>query len=123
MVALAPTITSGALAEGGTFISARTERRPDTRSISQLISSAEGCVVVGRLRPGCVAGQPGVRPGKMLPELLGHERHERMQQFNGFRQHMGRAGPRFRLGTLVVAIEHRLEQLQIPVAELVQTNR
>ena len=36
----APTTTSGAFAEGGTFISELTERMPETRSTSQLISSA-----------------------------------------------------------------------------------
>jgi hypothetical protein len=40
VAAFAPTKTSGAVAAGGTFISERTERMPETRSISQLISAA-----------------------------------------------------------------------------------
>ena len=51
VVSLAPTTTSGAIAAGGTFISERTERMPETSSISQLISAAASASSKSGCRP------------------------------------------------------------------------
>ena len=51
------------------------------------------------------------------PQLLGDERHERVQQLQDLVQHPGRGGARLGLGRLVLAVQHRLDQLEVPVAE------
>ena len=118
---LAPTRTSGAIAAGGTFISERTERMPETRSISQLISAAASASA--KSGAGQAAWQSSVArvalARRLRPQLLRHERHERMQQLVDLVEHEGRAACAFGLGRLVVAHEDRLQQFEIPVAELV----
>ncbi len=46
-----------------------------------------------------------------------------MQQLVDLIQDIGRAGLGLALGRFIVAIEDRLQEFEIPVAELVQTKR
>ena len=52
------------------------------------------------------------------PKLFGDERHERMQELQDLIEHPGRHRARLGLGRIVVARQQRLDQLEIPVAEL-----
>src|SRR6266498_4692674 len=52
-----------------------------------------------------------------LPQLLGDERRERVQELEDLVAHPCRHRPRFILGGPVRALQHRLCQFQIPVAE------
>ena len=108
--------TSGILAPAGTFISARTERTPLISSMTQCISA--GGVGVAAQRPSAIRLHQHFRAAlPSLPKLFGDERHEGMQQFQQLVAHPGGGGASFRLGALVRAVEQRLGELQIPVAE------
>ena len=56
------------------------------------------------------------------PKLFRDEGHERMQHFQYLIERPRRHGARLGLCRLVVAGKQRLDQLEIPVAELPQTN-
>ena len=66
-----------------------------------------------------MTGKPCPTSRQMLKQLFGHEWHEWMQQLYSFGQDMCGTGTRFDLRSLVLAAEHRLEQFQIPVANLI----
>src|SRR5262249_57036105 len=72
------------------------------------------------LRPGREREQPLARRAgfrRDLPQLLGDERRERMQQLEDFVTRPGGHRARLVLGAAVGALQHRLGQLEIPVAE------
>ena len=108
------------LVAGAMFISARTERIAVTRSITQPISASASA----SSRPSCFGQASSAsrwsRFGRLLcrdaPQLLGDERHERMQQLQDLVERPGGSGARLVLGGAVGAGEHRLGQLEIPVA-------
>ena len=120
--AIASFSTSAIFADGGTFISARTERTPETRSISQCIS-ARGIVVR--------AAGPQVRPRRhrsasdargavrrARPQFFRDERHEGMQQLPECWSRTQAAVARVSaLAVFVRAVQHRLDEFEIPVAE------
>ena len=54
--------------------------------------------------------------GQRLPDLLGNEGHERMQQLHDPQQHVAQHVLGGQLGSLVLAVETGLGQLDIPVA-------
>ena len=53
----------------------------------------------------------------MRPKLLGHERHERMQQLDDFVEDKGGRGAGLVLGRPVRALQERLGEFEIPVAK------
>ena len=67
-------------------------------------------------RSGAARQRPDV-----LPDFLGDERHQRMQHAQRALEHLDQRAPRaaLLLGCDVGALQHRLAELQVPVAELV----
>ncbi|MND56291.1 hypothetical protein D3C80_473920 [compost metagenome] len=55
----------------------------------------------------------------MRPEFFGHERHERVQKRVGLFHDVSHASLGFRLRLLVLAHEDRLQEFDIPVADLI----
>ena len=93
-----------------------------TRSITQPISaSASSSASAAELRPGRERQQAFARAGPAravsAPQLLGEERHERVQELEDHVAHPGRHRPRLGLGRAVRAGQHGLDQFEIPVAE------
>ena len=66
-------------------------------------------------RPGG-EGQDAL-PAPALPQLLGEERHEGVQELADDVEHMGGRGARLVAGRLVAALQHGLGELDVPVAE------
>ena len=108
-------------APGGTFSSVRAARIAPISAhqpaelglglrIDQLAAEPRPCR--GDQRPPRLAEQ-------LLPQLLGDEGCDRMQQMQRLRQHPGGRGPGLRLGGLVLGEEQGLRQLDVPVAERV----
>ena len=71
------------------------------------------------LRPGGRDQRAAGGAVAAIPELLGDERRERMQQVQELREDEARARPGLRLRSRVAAREEGLGELEIPVAELV----
>ena len=71
-------------APGGTFISARTARIADRSSTTHSISAAAAgsCRSGGRSGQGAAISIPASAAGELPPQLLGDERHDRMQQMH-----------------------------------------
>ena len=93
------------------FISARTERIALTRSTTQPISASAVRIVEALVRrPGGERQQPArAAPARRhAPQLLGDERHERMQQLQDLVAHPGDHGARLGLGRAVRAGQHGL---------------
>ncbi len=96
------------MAAGGTFISERTERTPETRSISQLISAAEPWS--SKSGAGHAAWQSSVErllpfARRLGPQFLRHERHHRVEQLVDLVEHEGHRRAALGLRRLVVAHE------------------
>ena len=119
----APCVSSEALTSASgvgaeMFISARTERIALTRSTTQPISASASALS----SPSCAGHvaereQRGARRGRRhAPQFLGDERHERMQQLQHLVAHPGDHRARLGLGRAVRPGQHRLRQLEIPVA-------
>ena len=102
------------------FISARTERIAVTRSITQpisasaLSSSSPSSFGQSRQHQQRVALRP--RLAGDAPQLLGDERHERVQQLQDFVEHPGRRRARLVLRRAIRPGQHRLRQFDVPVA-------
>ena len=90
---VAPSTTSGTLAPAGTFISARTERISEMSSISQSISASASAfceaVELGPWREHRADLRAAASLAGLRPQLLGDERHERMQQLEDLVEHAG----------------------------------
>jgi hypothetical protein len=75
------------------------------------------------LRPGCGHDGVGLDAGRhahFLPDLLGDEGHERMQQPEGLLEHGRQGVAGGACGDFVgILCQRRLGQFQVPVAELV----
>ena len=116
----APASTSGIGVPAAMFISARTERiARDQIDHPADLGFGLGVVEPVVLRPRRQHQQrvaPGPGLGGDAPQLLGDERHERMQQLEDFVERPGRHGARLVLGRAVRPGQHRLRQLEIPVA-------
>ena len=54
---------------------------------------------------------------ELFPKLFGDEGHEGMQELEDFLQHPAGGGARLGLGRRIVAVQDRLGEFQIPVAE------
>ena len=54
---------------------------------------------------------------ELVPELLGDERHHRVQKLHGLAEHKGSHGARLVLLRAVGALQHGLGELDIPVAD------
>ena len=114
----APTTSSLSLAPAGTFSSARAERMSEISFTSQPISASAAASVGRRHRPG-LADQRAVLGAMagLVPDLLGDERHHRMQELGGLAQHEGGDGARLVLRRAVLALQDRLGELDVPVAD------
>jgi len=117
----AATSTTGISVAMVMFISARTERMAVTRSMIQPISAS-----VSRSSSARCLGQgaSASSPSRAAPAcaVTCHsssvtKRRERMQQLEDLVAHPGGHGARFVLGAAVGALQHRLGQFEIPVAE------
>ena len=98
------------------FISARTERIALTRSTTQPISASASALSSPSCAGHSVSASSAARVRRDAPQLLGDERHERMQQLQRLVAHPGDHGARLGLGRAVRAGQHGLRELQIPVA-------
>ena len=74
-----------------------------------------------RQREQAVAGRAAF--GRHPPQLFGDEGRERMQQLKDFVAHPCGHRPGLVLGRAIGALQHRLRELEVPVAKTFQTNR
>ena len=103
---------------GGRYIHLSAAR---TNGGNRILDGFHGILALGKVkfltvfRPLCLDQEIALMRQR-LPNLLGNERHERMHQFQNTQQHIAQDIFCRQLGLLILAVQARLGQFNIPIA-------